>query len=138
MKAKKKYTSGGKMTKEAMMKYMMGGKMPKAQNGIKLDEVVVKDKKGAGVKEASVVGRGKTGEEYTAKRQELVAAELAKLQKGKAPGYKPTDRERSDAMDRVRQQLTKEGYQERGVIRKDTKTRLSPEDEAYAKDRMKR
>ena len=140
MKAKKKYTSGGMMTKEAMMKYMMGGKMPKAQNGaaVELDQVVVKGKKGAGVKEASVVGRGKTGEEYTAKRQELLTAELAKLQKGKVPGYKPTDRERSDANDRVREQLIKGGYQERGVIRKDNKTRLSPEDEAYAKDRMKR
>ena len=140
MKAKKKYTSGGKMTKEAMMKYMMGGKMPKAQNGaaVELDQVVVKDKKGAGVKPSTVVARGKSGEDFTAKRKELVAAEMAKLQKGKAPGYKPTERERSDAMDNVRKELAKQGYSEQGVIRKDTKTRLSAEDEAYAKERMGR
>ena len=138
MKAKKKYTSGGKMTKEAMMKYMMAGKTPKAQNGIKLDEVVVTGKKGAGVKPATVVTRGKSGEEFMAKRKELVAAEMAKLQKGKAPGYKPTERERSDAMDNVREELAKQGYSEQGIIRKDTKTRLSAEDEAYAKERMGR
>lgn len=126
------------MTKEALMKYMMGGKMPKAQNGITLDQVVVKDKKGAGVKSAPVVGRGKSGEEFLAKRNELIASETAKLMKGKAPGYKPTDRERSDMMDRVRKSMYEQGYQEQGVIRKDTKERLSPEDEKYARERMKR
>ena len=126
------------MTKEALMKYMMGGKMPKAQNGITLDQVVVKDKKGAGVKSQGVVARGKSGEEFLAKRNELIASETAKLMKGKAPGYKPTDRERSDMMDRVRKSLYEQGYQEQGVIRKDTKERLSPEDEKYARERMTR
>jgi hypothetical protein len=141
MKANKKYSKGGKTI--VMGKYVGGGEVdpdPKKKK-IKddgLDQVVVTGKKGAGVEEASVVGRGKTGAEYTAKRQELLAAELAKLQKGKAPGYNPTARERSDANDRVREQLYKEGYQEQGVIRKDTKKRLSPEDEAYAKERMGR
>ena len=137
MKAKKKYTAGG-TAKDALMKYFKGGKMPKAQNGIALDQVVVKGKRGAGVQSQGVVARGVTGDEFTAKRQELIAAETAKLQKGKAPGYKPTERERSDMMDRVRQQLYKEGYQEQGVVRKDTKERLSPEDEKYARERMTR
>ena len=125
------------------MKYKKGGKIVKYQGGgksVMLDDVVVKGKKGAGVREQGVVARGKTGAEFTKHRNELIdqfTADYIRKMK-RHPDYKLNSREMSDVMDKVRTQMYKDGYQETGVIRKDTKERLSPAMEKAAKDRLRR
>ena len=131
-----------KMSAEKM-KYKKGGKIVKYQGGgksVMLDDVVVKGKKGAGVREQGVVARGKTGAEFTKHRNELIdqfTADYIRKMK-RHPDYKLNSREMSDVMDKVRTQMYKDGYQETGVIRKDTKERLSPAMEKAAKDRLRR
>lgn len=105
-----------------------------------LDDVVVKGKKGAGVREQGVVARGKTGAEFTKHRNELIeqfTADYIRKMK-RHPDYKLNSREMSDVMDKVRTQMYKDGYQETGVVKKDTKERLSPAMEKAAKDRLRR
>ena len=125
----KTYKSGGKV-----VKYQEGGK------SVMLDQVVVKGKKGAGVREQGVVARGKTGAEYLEHRKklekELTSAYITK--KRRHPSYKLNADERDMINDQVRSQMYKDGYQETGVIRKDTKERLSPEMEKAAQDRLRR
>ena len=127
---------GGKVMKS-------GGKVVKYQTGgenVMLDQVVVKGKKGAGVREQGVVARGKTGAEYLEHRdkltKELTSAYITK--KRRHPSYKLNADERDMINDQVRSQMYKDGYQETGVIRKDTKERLSPEMEKAAQDRLRR
>lgn len=120
-----------------------GGKIVKYQSGgksVMLDAVTVKGKKGAGVREQGVVARGKTGAEFTKHRNELINQFTSDYirKKKRHPNYKLNDREKSDVMDKVRAQMYKDGYQEQGVVRKDTKERLSPGMEKAAKDRLRR
>lgn len=142
VKESTKATAESKMRKR-LAKYKKGGKVVKYQGGgksVMLDDVVVKGKKGAGVREQGVVARGKTGAEFTKHRNELIeqfTADYIRKMK-RSPDYKPNAREMSDIMDKVRTQMYKDGYQETGVIRKDTKERLSPAMEKAAKDRLRR
>jgi hypothetical protein len=126
---------GGKV-----MKY--GGKVVKYQTGGEnvLPEVTVVGKKGAGLKERTVVGRGLSGEDYTRRRGELLSeykdAWLRKNHrhpKAPIPSY-----DMSMINDNIRKQLIKEGITERGVTNKKTKERLSPEMEEQYRERTAR
>lgn len=124
-------------------KMKKGGKIVKYQEGGKttvLPEVTVVGKKGKGLRERTVVGRGVSGEDYTKRRNELTSeytdAYVRKMRRG--PGYKLTPREKSDIADQVRMKLQKEGMTEQGVTSKETGKRLSPEMEKQYRDRIRR
>jgi hypothetical protein len=158
MKAKKNtmsYASGGmlkallkdpkqKAMAAKLLKMMYGGKMPKAQNGMampdeeelrktKLSPVTVTDTKGAGVKPQTFGTKG-----YEEERTNLMNIEVAKLMEGKPKGYKISEADRKMAQDRVREKMIKSGTIQRGMAFKETNQRLTPEQEAYAIERMKR
>jgi len=64
--------------------------------------------------------------------------EVAKLMEGKPKGYKISEADRKMAQDRVREKMTKSGMRQTGMAFKDTGKRLTPEQEKYATERMKK
>lgn len=120
-----------------------GGKVVKYQEGgksVELPEVVVKGKKGKGLKERTVVGRGMSGEDYLKRRAELQAeyTDAFYRKNNRMPGSKIRAIDKSTIDDKVRMQLQKEGMTEQGVTSKETGKRLSPEMEQQYRDRTNR
>ncbi len=120
-----------------------GGKVVKYQEGgksVELPEVVVTGKKGKGLRERTVVGRGMSGEDYTKRRSELQTEYTGAFytKNKRKPGSKMTAMEKSLIADKVRMQLQKEGMTEQGVTSKETGNRLSPEMEQQYRDRTNR
>jgi hypothetical protein len=131
-----------KSKKENSEKMKKGGKVVKYQKGGRtvLPEVTVVGKKGAGLKERTVVGRGLSGEDYLNRRDELLAEyKNAWLTKNKRhPKSRIPSGDMSFINDKVRMQLIKEGVTERGVTNKKTKERLSPGMEEQYRERTAR
>jgi hypothetical protein len=124
-------------------KMKKGGKVVKYQEGgksVRLPEVVVTGKKGKGLRERTVVGRGMSGEDYTKRRSELQAeyTDAYYTKNNRKPGTPISAIDKSMIADKVRMQLQKEGMTERGVTSKETGKRLSPEMEQQYRDRTNR
>jgi len=150
MKAKK-YLKGGQVKLDAnkdgkisgedfsvlrkgIKKYQEGGK------SVELPEVVVTGKKGKGLRERTVVGRGMSGEDYTKRRSELQTEYTGAYytKNNRKPGTPIPAIDKSMIADKGRMQLQKEGMTEQGVTSKETGKRLSPEMEQQYRDRTNR
>tara|TARA_R100000951_G_scaffold59670_1_gene50177 strand:- start:731 stop:1603 length:873 start_codon:yes stop_codon:yes gene_type:complete len=122
-------------------KMKKGGKVVKYQKGgTVLPEVTVVGKKGKGLKERTVVGRGNSGADYLQRRKELTAelTDAFYTKNNRYPGGKMTALEKELIADKVRVALRKEGMTEQGVTSKATGKRLSPEMEEQYRERTNR
>jgi hypothetical protein len=126
---------GGKVMKS-------GGKVVKYQTGGEnvLPEVTVVGKKGAGLRERTVVGSGYSGEDYLNRQKDLMAeASDAWLRKNhRHPKAPIPSGDMYFIKDAVRKQLAEEGYTEKAVVNKGTGKRLSPEEEEQYRERKGR